>query len=444
MSGFEKRNMTFHASFQKGIKNIFQLASYIIIGGCIMDAIAFADTNAYILYLNLATIIVSSVSLTLYYTGKIEYSTGFIIVIYAILSNLFIGKFVYDDLMDNALRLNFFLRDSLFVVLLITLAAFTIHRIHALLIGFLFIIICIFFSRSVNMPFLKDSLVLLSFVFISYCGLIWYLVGIFEKVNRDQREQGELIHKQSDELLKRNSELGQLNRSKDLLMSVIGHDLKNPFNIIQLSTQILIADSKKLSEEKKKDIIAAIDRTASKTYLLLENLLNWARLQTRSIKFTPEPVGLKNIIRNCLELSSESISMKKITIEFQFENEYLVYADRNMVSTIVRNLVSNAVKFTGDGGHISIQCENSSNKVKCTITDNGIGLKIKELENLFNIDNLNVGKGTGGETGTGLGLILCREFLAMNQGTLEVESKEGIGSKFSFTLPAAEYAHQQT
>jgi signal transduction histidine kinase len=291
-------------------------------------------------------------------------------------------------------------------------------------------------ALRLNDPFLNSSLVLLAVVIGAYCGLTWYLVGIFERAILDQRRKGILIMEQAEELSRRNDQLAELSRSKDILLSVIGHDLKNSFNIILLSTQILHSRFNGLTEEKKKNLIEIIENTSSKTYLLLENLLNWARMQTDSIKFLPERFNLKQIIRDCLELYSESIDLKQIAVEFEYDTSYEVFADKDMINTVVRNLLSNAIKFTNSKGRISLRCSRGNDIVNCSVEDTGIGLNQQEVESLFNLDTIIVNTGTDGESGTGLGLILCRDFLQMNNGNLEVKSEAGKGSNFSFSLPA--------
>jgi signal transduction histidine kinase len=431
----EQRKVGLYTSFKNGIKNIFQITAYIIIIGCILDSRQFASVNKVLFYLNMGTIVISILVLIFYYSRIFSYKTGFIILIYTILVNLFLGKFLYESMLEDSLRLNFFLRDSLFVILLLTLASFAIHRMHAILIGLAYLGLCIAFSLSVNITFLRESFVLLAFIIVSYCGLIWYLVGIFEKVHAEQHEQSVLIQQQSEELIRRNAELANLNRSKDIMMSVVGHDLKNPFNTILLAAQLLRSRFNILQDDKKKEILGIIESTSSKTYLLFENLLKWASIQTELIKFVPGPVNLKQIIRECLDFSSESIVMKKISVDFNQDEPCEVFADQNMVGIVVRNLISNAVKFTNPGGIIHIECEIMDQAVKCTVADNGVGLNEKELGNLFDMEKRIPGTGTSGETGTGLGLILSREFLIRNRGDLEVESKAGEGSRFSFTLP---------
>jgi signal transduction histidine kinase len=436
MNRIGEKNLDVRVFFENGIKNIFQITTYLIIFANILDVINYVTNSRFLFFSNIIIAFIAVLVLVLFYLRVLHYRIGFTVLIYAVLINVFSGKFVDSYVFDVPVQVGFFLRDSLFVIFLLNLASFALHRIHAIIIGIMYMILGALVALRLNDPFLNSSLVLLAVVIGAYCGLTWYLVGIFERAILDQRRKGILIMEQAEELSRRNDQLAELSRSKDILLSVIGHDLKNSFNIILLSTQILHSRFNGLTEEKKKNLIEIIENTSSKTYLLLENLLNWARMQTDSIKFLPERFNLKQIIRDCLELYSESIDLKQIAVEFEFDTSYEVYADKDMINTVVRNLLSNAIKFTNSKGRISLRCSRGNNIVNCSVEDTGIGLNQQELESLFNLDTIIVNTGTDGESGTGLGLILCRDFLQMNNGNLEVKSEAGKGSNFSFSLPA--------
>ena len=173
---------------------------------------------------------------------------------------------------------------------------------------------------------------------------------------------------------------------------------------------------------------------ATKAHGLLENLLNWSRIQTGRITFTPFSIDLKNIVNDVVLFNYENSKRKGIKIENLVEPNIFVFADNNMLETIFRNLISNSIKFTKDGGKISIFSSNKEEFIEVTVSDSGMGISEEDIKKLFKIDVHHTQIGTGEEKGTGLGLILCKEFVSKNGGDIWVESKLGKGSNFIFTL----------
>ena len=225
------------------------------------------------------------------------------------------------------------------------------------------------------------------------------------------------------------------NASKDKFFSIIAHDLKNPFNgIIGLST-LLIDDYDSFSPEEQKEFVTDIKTTAENTFRLLQNLLDWSQTQTGKIHFEPELFNLEPIATEIVNLVRTSAGNKNILLESEIPSDVQVYADKNMVNTVIRNLLLNSVKFTCSGGKILLSARNTGTIAEISVTDNGIGIGPEHLQKLFSIDSNVVSYGTEGEQGTGLGLILCKEFIEKNAGAIRVESVVGKGSTFTVTLP---------
>ena len=245
-----------------------------------------------------------------------------------------------------------------------------------------------------------------------------------------------LARKEVEKALKENEQkLRELNATKDKFFSIIGHDLKNPFaNIIGL-TEMVVKKGKPLSTEQYAYYYKLIYDTANMGFNLLENLLAWARAQSGRIKFNPENIDLNEIIRENLDLLKTAINNKKIHVDFRYRKKRAIYADKNMISTVIRNLISNAVKFTPDQGKISIQFMDHQDFIVVKIKDTGIGMNKEEIGKLFRIDVNFSRPGTQNERGTGLGLILCKEFVSRNKGQISVESQPGKGSTFILSLP---------
>ena len=248
--------------------------------------------------------------------------------------------------------------------------------------------------------------------------------------------QTEKLKDQSELLVIKNEELEKLNNTKDKFLSILAHDLKNPFNLLMGFTELLETNYDKLDDAKKMKYIGAINITLKNTYILLENLLQWARSQSDAIRFDPKKLSLTALIKKNLYFFQESYTRKNITLTEKIKNDLYVVADENMLDTVVRNLLTNAIKFTPDGGKITVSCMETDKKVKVEITDTGIGISRDNLHNLFKTDTL-ITPGTYGETGTGLGLLICHDFVNKNNGEIWVDSEEGAGSTFTFIIPAA-------
>lgn len=192
----------------------------------------------------------------------------------------------------------------------------------------------------------------------------------------------------------------------------------------------------KLTEDKKHKYIHVIYNSSKNIYNLLENLLQWARIQSNGIAFEPTTFNLKQVVEQNAALLNENIAKKNMTVEYENTDYYDVYADFNMINTVVRNLLSNSIKFTLENGKIVFSCSKNSKFVEFSITDNGIGMSKEEIEKLFRIDIQFSKSDSVGEEGSGIGLILCKDFIEKNWGKIWVESELDKGSTFHFTLKA--------
>ena len=229
--------------------------------------------------------------------------------------------------------------------------------------------------------------------------------------------------------------LRESNATKDKFFSIIAHDLKSPFNAILGLTNVLIEDYRSLDEKRIESLLNTIKSSSERAFDLLENLLVWANSQTGLIDYNPQPLNLKNLISESMELMEGPATNKGIRMDAEVTDKCQVLADKQMILTVLRNLISNAVKFTPFGGRIVITVKPDQDLCEISVRDSGIGIPTKDMEKLFRIDNKYSTRGTADEKGTGLGLILCKEFVEKHGGKIWVESEEGKGSTFSFTLP---------
>lgn len=245
------------------------------------------------------------------------------------------------------------------------------------------------------------------------------------------------IKQQKYELESQRDLLKKLNARKDRLFSIIAHDLKNPFQSIIGFAELLQNNHKKLNEQELNDYLECIHSSSTSAYELLFNLLEWARAQIRIIEINPVEIGISELLDDIISLLSLQAKNKQIQFRKQIGQEMNLYADQHMVHTILRNLTSNAIKFTGTGGEVEFSALQKDSNVEISIKDSGIGIPGSKLKNLFSIEKSKSSRGTAGEAGTGLGLLVCKEFLQLNHGKIEVSSVPGSGSTFTITLPVS-------
>ena len=236
---------------------------------------------------------------------------------------------------------------------------------------------------------------------------------------------------------KRTEELENTNATKDKLLSIIAHDLKNPFAAVLSSVDLLFLYLEKNDLVKAKAKVETIQNTTKHGYALLQNLLEWSCSQKGILNFQPTRNDISIIVRNCIDLLKLSAENKNIQVVNNITNQIFAKIDTNYVTTILRNLISNAIKFTNEKGKVEINAKINESEIEISISDTGIGMSDNTLEKLFRIDEKVATSGTSGEKGTGLGLILCKEFIQHNNGRFWVQSEPGKGATFYLALPVA-------
>lgn len=263
-----------------------------------------------------------------------------------------------------------------------------------------------------------------------------------EKVNLEyQNTNEELIQSNysvtllNGQLSLNNQRLEELNATKDKFFSIIAHDLRNPFNSLLGYSDLLKRNVANYKADEIADFANEMADAAKVAYQLVENLLEWSRIQRGMLTPEKEWISVTEILNEIKHLSSKQAQAKNIHLSIDADINLMVLADRHMTQTTLRNLVSNAIKFTNDNGTITIRVKEYPTEIRFSVIDNGMGIEKEHLDKLFRIDSKLNRSGTSGEAGTGLGLILCKEFIEIQEGAIWVVSSPGVGSEFHFTLP---------
>ncbi len=263
------------------------------------------------------------------------------------------------------------------------------------------------------------------------------LYNINTILEQQVQERTAELEAQKMQLKEVNAQLHELNASKDTFFSIISHDLKSPFMALLGHAELIAEQFDQHTPEQLKDHVLQIRASAHKLYTLLENLLTWSRIQRGLMPYQPEILDLYDAALDNVELFCSRACQKGIILENCIHKHSLAYADYSMLSTIIRNLTSNALKFTTQGGSVTLSAKQDGTSWEISVTDTGIGISEEVFPHLLQINRQSTGVGTDGEKGTGLGLILCKELVEQHQGRLWFESTLGIGTTFFFTLPTA-------
>lgn len=255
---------------------------------------------------------------------------------------------------------------------------------------------------------------------------ITHFVAIMEDISKRKSIE--------EALMQREEALRHANVTKDKFFSIIAHDLKNPFNAIIGFTSLLMAEYDNIEDDERRSYIENISLASNTTYRLLENLLEWSRTQTGKIKFNPASFDLNSVVNEVINLQLTQASKKGLRIISEIPFNTPVFADKNMIRTVLRNLISNAIKFTSSG-EIRISSKKKKESIEICVSDTGIGIPESGINKLFRLDEQYLAEGTEFEKGTGIGLILSKEFISKHGGIIWVKSKKNMGAKFYFTLP---------
>lgn len=295
----------------------------------------------------------------------------------------------------------------------------------------------IYESRIYKQKLMSFSLILGLIAIMIVAFAIYRNYKYVRKTNQLLKENNEEITSQKEAILKQNEQLQELNATKDKFFSIIAHDLKNPFNVILGFSDLIVTSNILFGPEEMKRFVLSIQKAAKSAYELLENLLEWSRSQTGRIEFAPEVIKLDELITDTISITWSNSQVKNIQVSYEPDETIVIYADRNMINTVLRNLVTNAIKYTHKSGMVKIAATKNGDNVQISVMDNGVGISPEVIEKLFLVSEKTSTPGTEDEKGTGLGLLLCKEFVEKHGGKIWVESELEKGSEFKFTLPVS-------
>ncbi len=249
-------------------------------------------------------------------------------------------------------------------------------------------------------------------------------------------ERQQQVEEQADELTTQRDQLSEANSVKDKLFSIIAHDLRSPFNTLKGFVNLLQSRYADYSDEERKNMLNIIDNSSEHVYNLLDNLLNWSRSQMGAIHFVPEMGNVVDVAGNIITLFKDQAAVKNISIESNFDAENIsLMIDKEMINIVLRNLLANAIKYTNVNGKVQLNCTREKDHVIISVKDDGVGISEEDKEKLFRNDVHFTSRGTNSETGTGLGLILCKELVEKHRGKIWIESEVNKGTTIFFSLP---------
>lgn len=255
----------------------------------------------------------------------------------------------------------------------------------------------------------------------------------------EQKQKVEVLNEKLNQvnqrLLESEKHLIETNATKDKFFSIISHDLRNPFASIVSFSRILKRDINNLGKEELQELARELDKSVLKINNLLENLLQWSKAQTGKIKYHPEYIAINDLIRDNFNLFAVSARDKEIILVNSVDPDLVVFSDRNMTNTVIRNLISNALKYSDSGGKIEFTSIVKNKKAYLSVKDNGVGMTHEQQSQLWNVNTIHTTYGTHDEKGSGLGLLLCKEFIEKQGGEISVISEKGLGSEFIFSIP---------
>ncbi len=405
---------------------------------------------------NITAIFIVITSIIVFLTKSIPLHLNYCIISYTILANILISNLLNIHSEDLYF---FLLRDTLSIILLAPILGIVVNKVHTIIFASLFMGFYTTIVIITGNIFLEKNLGTICILVLGYSICMYFVILFLERSLSKQKwlnnqvnlqnqeltmqaktlgEINQLLSKQTIEIRTQQEEFKKLNSTKDKFMSLFAHDLKSLMSSIIGFSQILEKQYDNLSEEKRKKFISIIKTSSVSTYSLLENLLEWSRSQSNNIAYSPTKIKIGDIVNDVFSQLEPNARKKQIALIDSTNKNTEVFADKYMITTVLRNLASNAIKYSKEGSNVEIGNKiTDSSWVELTVSDNGVGMTEEQVKSLFKIENAESTVGTKGEKGTGLGLLICVDFIKKHNSSIHVKSSPGKGSVFSFKIDLA-------
>ncbi len=390
------------------------------------------DFRPYILITNSLVAAISLLTIVLYRKRIISLLVGNSIVVYIMLTDILYSSYSRIGA-DN--YESYFLRLTIVVCALIPYAAFTVNKYHSISVGtiyYLYYLLTLFLTGN---SFLIKSIAVVTFVLIALVMGIYILT---DNLMAAIENQNILLKKRDDSnkiLVEQRKRLMETVESKNKLFSIISHDLKNPFNALLGFSKIMQSALNKGDTNALKRYNTLLTGSAERAYNLVLNLLDWSMAERNTLPFVPRNIQIAKVVDQVIELVQHDSERKEILINQNIPRNFIVYADKNMMDSIFRNLITNAIKFTKNKGVITIEAKDFTTYKLLSVKDTGKGMSQKAMSKLFTDTQIQSEPGTENEEGSGLGLSICKEFVNQHQGEIWVEKNPDMGLTFFISLP---------
>jgi signal transduction histidine kinase len=450
----EKKVLSFEQYFLKELRVI--LCTLIVLGitGNLLDLTLFSQYALQNSINNLIVIMILLLSGVLHFAFRLNVRYAAVMGLYALVSNIIYSQFVSIGEPSQDV---WFFRESFFYSLLLCTAVIFTGRIHGIILGAMYIIFAAILSIYDDVGFIRANLPITLVMVISFSVVITFIVHKLRIDTTDLQKKNNIISEQNDRLEEQfveisamsetvreanlnledhNRKLQDLNRIKDLFLSILAHDLRGPVFAIRLAIDNMISSFERVEKEKQLERLKLVASSMDNLTELLENLLLWGRSQTGMLTVDPQIFPIGKVLRKSLESIVMQAAHKRILLDHSFREDLTLKCDPMMFETIIRNLLSNAIKFTPEEGRITITATSSDESIVISVSDTGIGMSSEKIAALYDIGIRQTGTGTEGEKGSGLGLIICRDFVNRNAGTIDVESEAGKGTRFTVSFPS--------
>jgi signal transduction histidine kinase len=404
---------------------LFIFASSMIIVAFLTDTLMYFNEFATAtIMVNLIPIALIPIFLIMAIKGKIRIKSSYAIIVYITIAIIFTVILLnYFGIEQKNYQLFRILISSPLLILSVTLIS---GYKHTIITG---IALTIIVSISLILTHKKEFYEL--YIYASF--LLTATTLAMTKFVKSLEKTMEMIYEQEEIITSQNKRLEKANTEKDSLFSIIAHDLRGPVGLTKEMLDYLDEDD--ISSKEKEELIGLIKNSITNSYNLLNNLFLWARSNRNEIRFNPGKYSIQETVTSTTNYFELAAKKKNINIKQEISSNCVAYFDFDMITTVLRNLVSNAIKFTNTYGTVLISSKKEKDYVVVSVHDNGIGMDERKIEKLFSKENINISLGTDNEKGSGLGLRICDNFVIINKGKIKVESKVGKGTTFSFTLP---------